>query len=159
MFRVKQIAEKMPVAAYSESALRAALPKLRAFLLSPEEIRHVPKILAECGVRFVIVEHVPSSRIDGVCFWLDRKTQSPVIGMSLRLKRIDNFWFVLRHEIEHVLRRHGREEAIVDRDFDRMRAGKAVAQHYLRYSGSIHHRHRDLIAGLAAMFERGPRGT
>lgn len=116
LFRVKQIAEAMLVPSYSESALRAAIPKLRALLSSPEEIRHVPKILADCGVRFVIVEHVASSKIDGVCFWLERKTPSPVIGMSLRLGRIDNFWFVLRHEIEHVLLKHGRQEAIVDRD-------------------------------------------
>ncbi len=113
LFRVKQIAGGMAVKAYSERALREALPKLRALLASAEEIRRVPKILAECGVRFVIVEHVPSSKIDGVCFWLDG---SPVIGMSLRLDRIDNFWFVLRHEIEHVLNRDGKDEAIVDCD-------------------------------------------
>jgi HTH-type transcriptional regulator/antitoxin HigA len=116
LFRVKQIAAAMPVSAYSESALRASIPNLRTLLLSPEGVMQVPKILAECGVRFVIVEHVASSKIDGVTFWLDGK--SPVIGMSLRLDKIDNFWFVLRHEIEHVLNKHGREEAIVDADSD-----------------------------------------
>jgi len=34
--------------------------------------------------------------------WLDDK--SPVIALSMRFDRIDNFWFVLRHELEHVLR-------------------------------------------------------
>ena len=29
--------------------------------------------------------------------------------MTLRHDRIDNFWFVLRHEIEHILRRHGQK--------------------------------------------------
>ena len=72
------------------------------------------KILSECGVRFVIVEPLPKGKIDGVCFWLD--LNSPVIGMSLRFDRIDNFWFVLRHEIEHVLRRHGRDTEMVDVD-------------------------------------------
>ena len=118
LFRVKRIADGMPLRAYSERLLREAIPKLKALLLRPEDIRHVPRILADCGVRFVIVEHVPGSKIDGVCFWLDRKVPSPVIGLSLRLGRIDNFWFVLRHEIEHVLRGHGREEAIIDRDCD-----------------------------------------
>ncbi len=28
--------------------------------------------------------------------------------MSLRFDRIDNFWFVLRHELEHVIQGHGR---------------------------------------------------
>lgn len=118
LFRVKRIADGMPLRAYSERLLREAIPKLKPLLLRPEDIRHVPRILADCGVRFVIVEHVPGSKIDGVCFWLDRKVPSPVIGLSLRLGRIDNFWFVLRHEIEHVLRGHGREEAIIDRDCD-----------------------------------------
>jgi HTH-type transcriptional regulator/antitoxin HigA len=126
LFRVKQIAAAMPVRAYSEGALRAAIPKLRALLLSPDEIRHVPRVLADCGVRFVIVEHVATSKIDGVCFWLKRKSLSPVIGLSLRLGRIDNFWFVLRHEIEHVLNKHGREEAIVDQDVDHALAAKDI---------------------------------
>ena len=81
----------------------------------PEEVRHVPRILAEAGVRFVIVEPFPGSKIDGVCLWLNDK--SPVIGMSLRLDRIDNFWFVLRHELEHVLQGDGKDSPIVD-EFD-----------------------------------------
>jgi HTH-type transcriptional regulator/antitoxin HigA len=112
LFRVKQLADAIPTQPYSAKALRAAIPELRALLLSPEGVREVPQILASCGVRFVVIEHVTSSKIDGVCLWLDNK--SPVIGMSLRLDRIDNFWFVLRHEIEHVLNKHGRDEAIID---------------------------------------------
>jgi HTH-type transcriptional regulator/antitoxin HigA len=116
LFRVNQIAEGMPSVAYSESALRKALPALRELMGAPDGVEQVPRILAACGVRFVIVEPVPGSKIDGVCFWLARKAAAPVIGMSLRLDKIDNFWFVLRHEIEHVLRGHGRDEAIVDSD-------------------------------------------
>jgi HTH-type transcriptional regulator / antitoxin HigA len=67
--------------------------------------------LNSCGVRFVVVEQLPSAKIDGVCFWID---DSPVIGLSLRFDRLDNFWFVLRHEIEHVLRGDGKEIAILD---------------------------------------------
>jgi HTH-type transcriptional regulator / antitoxin HigA len=70
----------------------------------------VARILAECGVRFVLVEPLPLGKIDGACFWLDH--ESPVIGMSLRYDRIDNFWFVLRHEIEHVLQNHGQADVI-----------------------------------------------
>ena len=117
LFRVKQLAEAMPMKPYSAKGLRQAIPELGALLLSPEGVQQVPRILANCGVHFVIVEHVVSSKIDGVCFWLDGK--APVIGMSLRLDKIDNFWFVLRHEIEHVLKRHGRGLAIVDFDSER----------------------------------------
>ena len=103
LFRVKQIAESMQTPLYAASKLRDAVGQLRSLMIAPEEVRHVPVILHEAGVRFVVVEHLPGSKIDGVCFWINQGT--PVIGMSLRYDRIDNFWFVLRHEIEHVLNR------------------------------------------------------
>jgi HTH-type transcriptional regulator/antitoxin HigA len=72
--------------------------------------------MAEAGVRLVFVEALSGSKMDGACFWLDET--KPVIGMTLRFDRIDNFWFVLRHEIEHVLREDGRAEnqAVIDSD-------------------------------------------
>lgn len=114
LFRVKQVAEAMTVRPYSERALRDALVTLKSLRASADEIRRVPEILAECGVRLVIVEPTPGSKIDGATFWLGEKANIPVIGLSLRLDRIDNFWFVLIHEIEHVLNKHGRTEAIID---------------------------------------------
>jgi HTH-type transcriptional regulator / antitoxin HigA len=121
LYRVKAIAEELLVPKYSPSALKAALPKLHALTVAPEETRKVPRILAECGVRFVIVQSLPSAKIDGVCFWLD--DHSPVVGLSMRHDRIDNFWFVLRHELEHVLQGHGRLEMILDTELEGERAG------------------------------------
>ncbi|MGA2600313.1 MAG: ImmA/IrrE family metallo-endopeptidase [Bryobacteraceae bacterium] len=112
LFRVKQIARSVSVPAYSERALRKSVSRLATLLHAPEEARHVPKILTEAGVRVIFVEKLPQAVIDGVCFWLD--TNAPVIGMSLRYDRIDNFWFVLRHEIEHVLRKDGQKKEIID---------------------------------------------
>lgn len=113
--RVKQLASAVQVAPYSGAALRKAIEDLRQLTSAPEEIRHVPKILAGCGVRFVIVEPMPGSKIDGVCSWIADGT-SPVVGLSLRQDRIDNFWFVLRHELEHVLRGDGKSGDIIDSD-------------------------------------------
>lgn len=121
LHRVKQIASEMLVGPYSAQAVRAALPKLRALMMSPEGVAKVPRILAECGIRFVIVETLSAAKIDGVCYWLNNT--SPVIGMSLRFDRIDNFWFVLRHEIEHVLQMHGRTTAMLDAELEGDRAG------------------------------------
>jgi HTH-type transcriptional regulator / antitoxin HigA len=114
IFRVKQIANAVSVPAYSERKLRAAITELSNYRIAPEEARKVPALLAECGVRLVVVEALPGSKIDGVCFWLD--DAKPVIGLSMRFDRIDNFWFVLRHEIEHVLEKHGRSspEGMID---------------------------------------------
>jgi len=101
--------------------MATALGKLKTLLISPEGARKVPRIMMEAGVRFVIVEALPSSKIDGVCFWLNDR--HPVIGMSLRFDRIDNFWFVLRHEIEHVLREDGRSRTMLDAELEGDRAG------------------------------------
>ncbi len=104
LFRAKQLAESVHAQPYSERKLRDGLAKLRSLLVAPEEIRQVPKILADAGVRFVIVEFLPGSKIDGATFWLD---DVPVIALAIRFDRVNNFWFVLRHEIEHVVRRDG----------------------------------------------------
>lgn len=116
LYRVRQIAKELLVPKYQEPAARAALPRLRALLSAPEEARHVPRILQECGIRFVVVEALKSSKIDGVCLWLDE--HSPVIGMTMRYDRMDNFWFVLRHEMEHVLLGHGKVEPSLDVDLN-----------------------------------------
>ncbi len=83
----------------------------------------MPRLLSECGVRFVIVQALPGAKIDGVCFWIKNGT-APVIGMSLRFDRIDNFWFVLRHEIEHVLRGDGKAAAVIDADLEDASSGE-----------------------------------
>lgn len=114
LFRVRQIAQEMPTPRYSPDKLRTAIEQMELMRESPEEARHVPRLLHEAGVRFVIVEGLPGGRIDGVCFWLD--SQSPVIGLSMRFDRIDNFWFVLRHECAHVLHGHGKATEIIDAD-------------------------------------------
>lgn len=121
LYRVKQIAEEMLVAKYSPDALQGVIDKFRGLLGSPEGARKVPRMLTECGIRFVIVESLPNAKIDGVCLWLNDR--SPVIGMSLRHDRIDNFWFVLRHECEHVLQNHGRTAAMLDAELEKERAG------------------------------------
>ena len=113
LFRVRQLASALSVPQYSKKLLQAALGDLEALMTEPEEIRHVPTIFHEAGVRFVIVEPVPRSEIEGVCFWIDNN-KAPVIGLTLRYGRIDNFWFNLRHEIEHVLNGDGKSGVIID---------------------------------------------
>lgn len=121
LYRVKVIASEMLVARYTHQSGIKAVKKLDALLSAPEEVRKVPRILAESGIRFVIAESLPSAKIDGVCFWLN--DSSPVIGMSLRYDRIDNFWFVLRHEIEHVLCQHGKNTVMLDAELEGERSG------------------------------------
>lgn len=115
LYRVKSIAEGMLVSKYSPEAVEAAISKIEPLRGHPEHARKIPRILAEAGIRFVIVEGLKGGKIDGVCLWLNDK--SPVIGMTIRFDRIDNFLFVLRHELEHVRNRDGLDgEAMLDVD-------------------------------------------
>lgn len=116
LYRVRHIAKELLAPKYEKAAARAAICRLQTMLRAPEEARHVPRVLQECGIRFVVVEALRSSKIDGVCLWLNE--HSPVIGMTMRFDRMDNFWFVLRHELEHVLQGHGTTEPSLDVDLN-----------------------------------------
>jgi HTH-type transcriptional regulator/antitoxin HigA len=112
LYRVMQIAEAMDCKPYSSRALSDAALTLKGLMKNALDVARVPEILAKCGLRFVIVEGLPNAKIDGVCLWLD--DDRPVVGMTLRHDRIDNFWFVLWHELCHVLNGDGKREAIID---------------------------------------------
>ena len=98
-FRARQLAASQIVAKYSEKAVKSTKAKLRKLAAYSKEARHVPKILAECGIRFAVIEPLPGVKIDGASFWLE---DGPAIAMSLRHDRIDGFWFTLMHEIAHI---------------------------------------------------------
>lgn len=121
LYQVRRIAKEILVGKYSQPSAENVVNKLRPLLGSPEAARKVPRILHDSGIRFVVVESLPGAKIDGVCFWLN--DHAPVIGLSMRHDRIDNFWFVLRHELEHAIRGHGRAAAMLDTNLEGDKAG------------------------------------
>ena len=56
--------------------------------------------LARLGIALVVLEHLPGTYLDGAV--LRRPDGVPVIALTLRHDRIDNFWFTLLHELAHV---------------------------------------------------------
>lgn len=58
------------------------------------------KLLASKGIVLVVEEHLPGTYLDGAAMMLE--TGHPVIALTLRHDRLDNFWFVLMHELGHV---------------------------------------------------------
>lgn len=105
LFRAKQLARAVHARKFSEQRFEQGLANLRAILPHSEELRRVPQILSDMGIRFIVLEPLPSTKIDAVCFWLDR--QAPVVAVSLRYDRIDWFWHTLMHELAHVKKRDG----------------------------------------------------
>lgn len=58
------------------------------------------KFLAKKGVVLVVEKHLPGTYLDGAALVLE--TGHPVIALTLRYDRLDNFWFVLFHELAHI---------------------------------------------------------
>ena len=107
--RASHLAPAVHAAPYAKRRLAKLIPALRTFTAEPEEIRRVPAVLAEAGIRLLVVEPLPGTKIDGACFWLNRT--SPAVVVSMRYDRIDAFWHTLFHELSHVHQRHGLEDA------------------------------------------------
>ncbi len=70
---------------------------LSAYTTGPLKAR---EYLAGLGIPLVILKHLPHTYLDGACFLSPEGR--PVIGMTLRHDRQDNFWFTLIHELAHV---------------------------------------------------------
>jgi HTH-type transcriptional regulator/antitoxin HigA len=99
-FRARHMAKAVPAPPYRATSFSALVTKLRRLVAWPEHARKVPAILQEFGIRLVVIEPLPQTKIDGVALWLDE--ESPVIALSMRFDRIDNFWHVLGHELSHI---------------------------------------------------------
>ncbi|MDH3997262.1 MAG: ImmA/IrrE family metallo-endopeptidase [Desulfuromonadales bacterium] len=58
------------------------------------------EFLAKNGIHFVTERHLPHTHLDGAAFKFP--DGSPVVALTLRHDRQDNFWFTLCHELAHV---------------------------------------------------------
>lgn len=103
-YRALQLGSCLTAAKYEDSNFEGAVSELRKLIPNPEDIRKVPALLASFGIRLVVIEHLQKTRIDGAAMWLDNN--SPIVALSLRFGRIDNFWFNLFHEMVHIKYRH-----------------------------------------------------
>lgn len=102
-FRAMHLARAQRVAPYDESKWTEAVKKLRRLAAWPDHAARVPSALASMGIRFVVIEPLMKTRIDGAAFWLDE--DSPVVALSARYDRIDSFWHTLGHELSHIKHR------------------------------------------------------
>jgi len=64
--------------------------------------RHAIEYLDKIGVSLVVEPHLPETYIDGAAILA--APDRPVVALTIRHDRIDNFWFVLMHELIHISR-------------------------------------------------------
>lgn len=104
-FRVKTLACSLRARKFTEAEFEKGITELRKLAAWPQETRKVPRVLAEMGIRFIVVEPLPRTRIDGATLWVG--DYSPVVAVSVRYDRIDSFWHTLGHELSHVRHHDG----------------------------------------------------
>lgn len=94
-------------------AISQAIPNYNPSMISMDFLRDIARLsrsekgplmardyLNAYGITLVIQEHLSKTYLDGAAF--RAPNGKPVIGMTLRYDRVDNFWFVLMHELVHV---------------------------------------------------------
>jgi HTH-type transcriptional regulator/antitoxin HigA len=72
--------------------------------------------LEKHGIHLIVVPHLPKTYLDGAAILLPDGT--PVIGLTLRYDRIDNFWFCLLHELAHVSKHLSASDRLIIDDLD-----------------------------------------
>ena len=76
------------------------LPDLVALTRRKDGPKRARNLLARKGIALVMEEHLQGTYLDGAAMLAHGGR--PVIGLTLRYDRTDNFWFVLFHELGHV---------------------------------------------------------
>jgi HTH-type transcriptional regulator / antitoxin HigA len=137
-------------------------------------LRNGPKLaqefLLDNGIILIKLEHLPKTYLDGAA--MKRKDGTPVVALSIRHDRLDNFWFTLCHELAHIILHLDKDETDLwyiddldlsgdkkESDADKMaqlalipdknwkrRIRSASTQEVINYSKSIK-RHPSIVAG------------
>lgn len=89
------------------------LAKLSAFDEGPKLAK---EHLARHGITLVIEKHFKRTFLDGAAM-LDN--DRPIVALTLRHDRVDNFWFALLHELAHVAKHLKPETPVFIDDLDR----------------------------------------
>ena len=85
--------------------LKKSLPEIRSMTtMNPSDF--CPKLielLSSCGIALVFLPHIGGSFLHGATFYDGKKI---VVGLTVRGKDADKFWFSLFHELGHILLGH-----------------------------------------------------
>ena len=86
-------------------ALEKKLPEIRSMTnLDPDIFCiQLQSLLADCGIALIFLPHIGGSFLHGATFVDGNKV---VIGLTVRGKDADRFWFSLFHELGHILLGH-----------------------------------------------------
>jgi HTH-type transcriptional regulator/antitoxin HigA len=98
-------ARDISVKSVNTTRLERNLKKLR-YMTNMDPVCFCPQmkaLLADCGIALVFLPHIGGSFLHGATFYDGKKI---VMGLTVRGRDADRFWFSLFHEIGHVLCNH-----------------------------------------------------
>ena len=78
----------------------AWLPELVALTKRSDGPRRARDLLMQHGIALIVERHLSGTYLDGAA--MISPEGFPVVALTLRYDRLDNFWFVLFHELGHV---------------------------------------------------------
>jgi HTH-type transcriptional regulator / antitoxin HigA len=108
------VARGLELAEFDAARVRATISSLRE--LTRQRINEVMDPLqekcAKVGVAVVVVPALRSTGISGCARWLTEKRA--LLGLTLRYKTDDQFWFTFFHELGHLLLHRGKRPFVVD---------------------------------------------
>ena len=84
------------------NAAAAAARGLAELSALPDGLSRVRDALSGLGMVLIVMEHLPGTYLDGAAML--RSDGVPIIALTLRHDRLDNFWFTLLHEFCHASR-------------------------------------------------------
>jgi len=87
--------------------------------ISADEQNGVKRAIAHLlkdGIKVIIEPALTGTKLDGAVIFEDNN--NPIIGLTLRHNRLDNFWFTLMHELSHIALHSNIDETFIYDDFD-----------------------------------------
>jgi len=113
--KAKLEARNSEVSPINLEKLTECLPQIRKMTTMKPSV-FCPKLvstLADCGISIVFLPHIGGSFLHGATFYDKNKI---VIGLTVRGKDADKFWFSLFHEIGHILHGHLNQDGTSEED-------------------------------------------
>lgn len=97
---------------YNRNKLENIANNLYEYTLKVDGVNELINDLNACGVGFFCLSHLQKTYLDGAAFI---SGNNPFVVYTCRYDRIDNFWFVIAHEIAHILHHYDfLKEAFLD---------------------------------------------
>jgi HTH-type transcriptional regulator/antitoxin HigA len=105
--------KKASLGRFDESTLNAGfLKELAQLSWSERGPLLAVEYLEKHGIAVVIEPHLKGTQLDGAA--LKDADGTPIVGLTLRHDRLDNFWFTLLHEVAHLWKHVGDQDAFLD---------------------------------------------